>query len=92
MLDRRQKRPKLVTASQHAPVLRDQRPHPLAVAQRGPLLDLIFRILGRAAECPEGRRVSVEVDGVILPQAGRDHAAVNVDDARKLPALETHLR
>ena len=57
----------------------------------GPFLDPIFGPLGGAAEGPEAGRVGPELDRIILPQAGGDHAAVEVDDAVQLGPLETHL-
>src|SRR5687768_5464409 len=81
-----------MAAAKHSPVLGDQRPHALAMAKRGALLDAIFRMLGAPAEGAEARRVAVELDRIVLPHARRDHSAVEVDDARKLPAVEAYLR
>ena len=81
-----------MAALQHLAGLADQRPHALAALQRRALLDPIFGPLGGAAEGPEGGRAGIEVDRIILPQAGGDHAAVEIDDALQLGALETDLR
>ena len=74
------------------PVLADQRPHALLAAQRGALLDPVFGPLGGAAEGPEGGVVAAELDRIIAPLAGGDHAAVEVDDALQLGPAEADLR
>src|SRR4051794_9905908 len=81
----------MASAKDHS-ALRDERPHALLVAERGALLDLVFGMLGGPAEGPEGGMIAPELEGVILPLAGRDHPAVEVDDPRKLRPGEADLR
>ena len=64
---------------------------PWRVAQSGPFLDPVFGALGGAAEGAEAGRAGREGDRIILPQAGGDHPAVEIDDALELGALEPDL-
>src|SRR6185436_10162935 len=72
-------------------MLADQRPHALPAVQGGTLLDPIFGPLGGAAERPEGGAFGRKLDRIVLPQAGRDHAPVQIDDALKFSAFESDL-
>src|SRR3954468_16259194 len=90
--DRGEDRAELVAATQDQAAFRDKRPLTLPVPRRGALLDLVFRMLGGAAEGPESRVVAAEFEGVILPLPGRAHAAVKVDDPRQLGSGEADLR
>src|SRR3954447_7160018 len=69
-----------------------QRPHALPVAEGGALLDLVFGMLRGASEGPEGGVVAAELDRIILPQAGRDHPPVKLDDPLELGPGEADLR
>jgi hypothetical protein len=80
-----------MAALQHLAVLAEQGPHALSAAQRGALFDARLRTLGGAAEGGEGGEIAGEVDRVVAPFAGRDHAAVEVQDARQLGAVEGNL-
>src|SRR5580698_7364178 len=64
----------------------------LAVAQARALLDSEQRHLARAAEDREHRHIAQEIDRVVAPFPGTDHAAVEVEDAIELGAVESHLR
>src|SRR5688500_20052879 len=87
--DRREDRPELMAAPQHLAGLADQRPG--AVARGRAFLDPVFGPLGGAAERPEGGGVGPQLDRIILPQSGGDHAAVEVDDAVQFSPRETGL-
>ena len=90
-LDRRQHRAEFVPALQHRALLADQRPHALPVAQRRALLDPELGPLGGAAEGGEDRRVAAQLDRIVAPVPGRDHPAVEIEDAGQLDALEPDL-
>ena len=80
-----------MAALQHLPGLADQRPLALPRAQRRALLDPIFGPLGGAAEGPEARRIGPELDRIVLPQSGGDHATVEIDNAIELEPFEADL-
>src|SRR3546814_3590684 len=55
------------------------------------LLDLLFGSLGGAPERPESGVIGAEVDRVVFPQPGGDHAAVEIDDAAEFNSFKTDL-
>ncbi|RZK00190.1 MAG: DUF4328 domain-containing protein [Novosphingobium sp.] len=91
-LDRKEDAGEFVAALEHLTGLAEQRPHALLGAQRGTLLDPRLRTLGSATEGREARRVAIEVHRIVAPLAGRDHAAVEVENALQLDPIETDLQ
>src|SRR6187551_768403 len=87
-LDRSEHSGQLVAALEHLAVLAEQRPHALAAAQRGTFLEAHLGDFGGAAESGEDRAIAGEVHRVVAPLAGADHAAVEIEDAAELGAVE----
>ena len=66
---------------EHRAMLRNQRKRPLLQMKLGAFFDPHFGTLGGAAEGGEHRHVGIEPHAIIAPMAGRDHPAVEVEDA-----------
>src|SRR5690606_18097572 len=90
-LDRGEHAGELVAAFEDLAVLAVERPHALTLTQRGALLDAHLRDLGGAAEGGEGGVVLAEVHRIVAPLARGDHAAVEIEDAHELGAVEADL-
>ncbi len=74
---------------EHDAVLADQGKRPLLRPKRGAFLYPDFRMLGMAAVSGEDRDVGIDAQRVIAPMSGSDHPAVEIEDPRQLPAIET---
>ena len=71
---------------------RDHAVGALAARQPRIFLDAVDRDFGAAAEHREHRAVLEEIDGVVAPFSGGDHAAIKAEDAVELAPVEGHLR
>ena len=80
---------KLVAPLEHRAMLADQRERPLLQPKRGAFLDADLGPLGMAAEGREDRDVGIDPQRIVAPMPGRDHAPVEVEDARQLLAVES---
>src|SRR4051794_8077346 len=81
-----------MTALQHDAGLAYQSPDALLHPQRRSFLDPIFGPLGRAAKCRKTGCVAAEIDRIVAPQAGSDHAPVEIEYTRKFGAIEPDLK
>ena len=70
----------------------DHRIHALFVAKQGPLLHAIERHLAAAAENGEHGGIVAEIERVIAPFAGGDHASVDIENLVQFAPVVTHLR
>src|SRR3954454_23099130 len=70
-------------------VLTDQGKRPLLRTKRGAFLYADFRALRVAAVGGEDSDIGVDPQRIIAPVPGGDHPAVQVEDPRQLPAIET---
>src|SRR6202035_3573362 len=59
--------------------------------QRGMFLDREVRVFARTAVHGKNRTIGKEVDGIIAPFAGSNHAPVNAKNLSKLAAAEANL-
>ena len=73
-------------------MLSNERERPLLEPKRGPLLDPNFGPLGMAAKGRENGDVGIDPQRIIAPVSGSDHSAVEVEDPRKLPPVESRYR
>src|ERR1700731_4537462 len=81
----------IASAFQQMTARRENRVLALRRFQRGMLLDRVVRVFARAAVHGKNRAVGKEVDGVVPPIAGSDHASVDAKNLRKLAAPEANL-
>ena len=72
----------------HRAVLGHQRERPLLRVKLGAFLNPDFRPIGSAPESGEAGDVDIEMHRIIAPVAGGDHAAIEVEDALQLAAIE----
>ena len=88
-LERGQHARKLMAPLQQNAMLTDQRERPLLQTKRGAFLDADFGALGVAAIGGEDSDIGVDPQRIIAPVSGGDHPAVEVEDPRQLPAIES---
>src|SRR4051794_4594614 len=84
LVDRAQHRIELVATAHDQPGGRDHAEGALAARQLRVLLDTVKRGFRGAAEYRKYRTVFQKIDGVIAPFAGRDLAAIKVENALEL--------
>src|SRR6478609_1218378 len=70
----------------------NERKRPLLRMKLGAFLYPDFRTVGGAAEGGEAGDVDVEMHRIVAPMPGGDHAAVKVEDATQLAAVESGQR
>src|SRR5262249_34204916 len=81
----------IMTALEHMPARAQHRILALSVAQLRPLFDHEQRYLAGASEDRERRDIGEEIDRVIAPLAGGNHASINCQDSAQFRAIESHL-
>lgn len=67
----------------------NQRERPLLQSELGAFLNADLRTLGMAPVSGEDGNVRIDPKGIIAPVSRRDHPAVKVEDASKLPTIES---
>src|SRR5262245_8173479 len=78
-----------MTAPQHLPARCNDGILSLPVLETGTFLNGVKRHLGSAPEHREHGYIVTKIDRVIAPLARHDHAAINVEDALELSAVES---
>ena len=79
----------LMAPLQHHAMLTDQGKRPLLRTKRGAFFYADLRPLRMTTICGENSDVGIDAQRIVAPVPGGDHAAVEVEDPRQLPAIET---